>query len=311
MVAGWPDQRSFIFHSAAAVIVGASALSSSTRMRRLSLPSARGALLHRHVMGRSAVSRAPLCSTAVETRCAHCFITFATPQELAHHSAHHCFPDDPAETLRRFPVGAEALDFVSQERIVVLGAASNTSIAHSAVSTRDLANSFICDRPISRLQLLAAGRRDFGTLRMGSSPAYARGLCSGGSPSPSFRTEPLIPIPHAAVGEVAQLIGDGRARYIDCRSESELGGGVVPKSVNIPFPHNGNAEVVQPAEFLLDVECEGFKHDQTVFVGCRTGARSALAAEVLINAGFTDVRNVDGGIVAWVASGLPIQPFAG
>ena len=118
-------------------------------------------------------------------------------------------------------------------------------------------------------------------------------------------------VPKADVNEVARLIADGSARYIDCRSEDEIGAGVIPRSVNIPFPHNGNAELVPPDEFLLDVESEGFERDHPVFVGCRTGARSALACEVLINAGFTDVRNVKGGIVAWVRSGLPIQPFAG
>ena len=34
-----------------------------------------------------------------ETRCAHCFVTFAVPAELAHHSREHCFPDDPAEEV--------------------------------------------------------------------------------------------------------------------------------------------------------------------------------------------------------------------
>lgn len=285
-------------------------------MRRLAsslLPAARRPASNR--LARTAASKTstfPVSSaaTSIETRCAHCFITFATPQELAHHSTHHCFPDDPFETLRRFPVGAEALDTVSRQKVVVLGAASNTSRAHFAVSTRALGCSIIADTPISRLRLIV-DRRRFGTLHTGGgSHAGVRFLCSG-RPSPSFRTEPLIPIPQTAVGEVARLIADGRASYIDCRSEEELGGGVVPRSVNIPFPHNGNAEVVQPADFLLDVESEGFERDQLVFVGCRTGARSALAAEVLINGGFTDVRNVDGGIVAWMASGLPIQPFAG
>ena len=42
---------------------------------------------------------------------------------------------------------------------------------------------------------------------------------------------------------------------------------------------------------------------EPVVVGCRAGARSALAAEVLINAGFTEVKSVEGGIRAWVAAG--------
>mmetsp|Transcript_86236 Transcript_86236/g.258670 ORF Transcript_86236/g.258670 Transcript_86236/m.258670 type:complete len:293 (+) Transcript_86236:1186-2064(+) len=241
----------------------------------------------------------------VETRCPHCFITFATPAELLHHATHHCFPDDVGEMLRRFPVGAEVLDAVTQEQLVVAGAASNKKKAHSSVSARDIRRGIVADTPISRLQL---ARR--GIAALPNTPSAARGFSSGRR-QPSYKTEPLIEIRRADVSEVARLIADGSARYIDCRSESELGAGVISGSVNIPFPHNGNTEVVEPAEFLLDVDSEGFRSDEPVFVGCRSGARSALAAEVLINAGFTDVRSVDGGILAWHARGLPLEPFAG
>jgi len=50
-----------------------------------------------------------------------------------------------------------------------------------------------------------------------------------------------------------------------------------------------------------------FPKDEPVFVFCRTGNRSLAAAEALVAAGFSDVRNVDGGIVAWHAAGLPLE----
>ena len=53
-----------------------------------------------------------LAAHAPETRCAHCFITFATPSELAHHAAHFCFPDRPEEVLARFPPGSTVVDTV-------------------------------------------------------------------------------------------------------------------------------------------------------------------------------------------------------
>ena len=87
------------------------------------------------------------------TRCSHCFITFATPAELTHHSAHHCFPQSSGEVLRRFPVGAMAVDTVSQQRVVIVGAASNPNKAHSSVSARS-AKGITSDTPISRLRLL-------------------------------------------------------------------------------------------------------------------------------------------------------------
>lgn len=44
-----------------------------------------------------------------------------------------------------------------------------------------------------------------------------------------------------------------------------------------------------------------------VIVYCRSGARSALAAVTLQELGFTDVRNLVGGITAWREAGLPTE----
>ncbi len=43
---------------------------------------------------------------------------------------------------------------------------------------------------------------------------------------------------------------------------------------------------------------------------CRSGARSALATEAFRNAGF-DAHNLEGGLQAWAASGLPLDPADG
>ena len=139
--------------------------------------------------------------------------------------------------------------------------------------------------------------------------------CWGGSPQrrglADYRVEPLIPIPSAPVATVAAALADGSAKYLDCRSEQEYAAGVVPGSINLPYPHNGNREPIDAEEFLEDVLAEGFEPDDTIYIGCRKGPRSAMACEVLIDAGFRDVVNVEGGIQEWVARDLPIQPFTG
>lgn len=43
-----------------------------------------------------------------------------------------------------------------------------------------------------------------------------------------------------------------------------------------------------------------------VVVMCRGGKRGAEAREKLANLGLTDVRNLDGGILAWESAGLPV-----
>jgi glyoxylase-like metal-dependent hydrolase (beta-lactamase superfamily II)/rhodanese-related sulfurtransferase len=47
--------------------------------------------------------------------------------------------------------------------------------------------------------------------------------------------------------------------------------------------------------------------DQTVVVVCRSGARSATASAILKEAGFADVLNLDGGMLAWINKGLRVQ----
>jgi rhodanese-related sulfurtransferase len=46
--------------------------------------------------------------------------------------------------------------------------------------------------------------------------------------------------------------------------------------------------------------------DQPVAVICRSGRRSASGADILRNAGFTRVANVEGGTNAWVSADLPV-----
>jgi rhodanese-related sulfurtransferase len=45
--------------------------------------------------------------------------------------------------------------------------------------------------------------------------------------------------------------------------------------------------------------------DQPILVLCKSGARSASITGALLQAGFPDVSNIAGGILAWHAAGLP------
>lgn len=46
---------------------------------------------------------------------------------------------------------------------------------------------------------------------------------------------------------------------------------------------------------------------QPLYLICRSGARSALAAESLQRMGFTQVYSVAGGMQAWLAANLPVK----
>lgn len=66
---------------------------------------------------------------------------------------------------------------------------------------------------------------------------------------------------------------------------------------------------VTSAQFM-DINNANFKTQaanldkaKTVYVYCRSGVRSQKASKTLIDMGFTDVRNVEGGFNAWLQSG--------
>ncbi len=52
-------------------------------------------------------------------------------------------------------------------------------------------------------------------------------------------------------------------------------------------------------------------HSQRVLLYCRSGNRSAKAAQQLTELGYEDVANVEGGILAWQEQGLPVVTAAG
>lgn len=59
---------------------------------------------------------------------------------------------------------------------------------------------------------------------------------------------------------------------------------------------------------VFDAEILARKYDrrQATYVICRSGVRSLRAAKLLADAGFLNVYNVTGGMLAWKANGLPV-----
>ncbi len=91
--------------------------------------------------------------------------------------------------------------------------------------------------------------------------------------------------------EDALALQDGGAVLLDVRESDEWSAGHAPNAVHVP---------------LAEVEGSVTKFEgKTVLTVCRSGGRSAKAAQMLAVGG-VDVRNVAGGMTAWMAGGLPV-----
>ncbi len=90
---------------------------------------------------------------------------------------------------------------------------------------------------------------------------------------------------------------------VDVREADEFGRGHIPGAINVP---RGILEGAADPGYKLRIEPLCSAQERTLIVYCETGGRSALAAAVLQDMGFTKVFNLAGGSVLWAAEGLPL-----
>jgi rhodanese-related sulfurtransferase len=96
---------------------------------------------------------------------------------------------------------------------------------------------------------------------------------------------------------VAELLRGG-AQLIDVREPYEREAGRIPDDT-------AHIELDR-----LTGEADSIDRERPVVFYCRSGSRSGLAAQAFAAAGY-DAHNLDGGLKAWVADGLPIEPAGG
>lgn len=95
--------------------------------------------------------------------------------------------------------------------------------------------------------------------------------------------------------EATLLINREDALVIDVREPPEFFGGHIAGARNIPL--------AKLAERLG--ELEQFKSRPIVLI-CAAGSRSATAYKTLVDAGFSSVNNLAGGVGAWQQANLPL-----
>lgn len=105
-------------------------------------------------------------------------------------------------------------------------------------------------------------------------------------------TEPQLISPQDYQSQFAE--SDQDYVLLDVRTPEEFQAGHISGAVNI--------SVQTLAQRLNEVPT-----DKPVVVYCRSGNRSNTATSILDNAGYTNVYDIDGGTIAWTASGLPLE----
>jgi rhodanese-related sulfurtransferase len=103
-------------------------------------------------------------------------------------------------------------------------------------------------------------------------------------------------ITHVGPAEAAQRLA-GEAVALDVREDDEYLAGRIAGSVHIPL-----GELVARQDEIPE--------DVPIIAVCRSGSRSAYATELLVRAGYR-AENLAGGLQAWVAAGLPLEPAGG
>ncbi|GGI95803.1 sulfurtransferase [Alicyclobacillus cellulosilyticus] len=103
-----------------------------------------------------------------------------------------------------------------------------------------------------------------------------------------YRMLPVRGVPAIHVEELRQLLRNRprSVQFVDVREPGEFRQGHIEGFRNIPLSQ-------------LRHRLDELDRDKPVVVMCQSGMRSAQAARLLVKHGFSDVRHLPGGILAW------------
>ena len=104
----------------------------------------------------------------------------------------------------------------------------------------------------------------------------------------------LEPFSRIDVHEAKRMIDEGGVQVVDSRERHEHDEGHVPDSVSIPHM----STLPRAAELATD---------RPILFICKSGQRSAVAAEFASSLGLAPLYNVEGGHDAWRDAGYPME----
>ena len=87
---------------------------------------------------------------------------------------------------------------------------------------------------------------------------------------------------------------ESQSLVIDVRQANEYAQGHVPGAILMPLDK-------------LESRLSELPTEEPIYVICRSGNRSQQASEILMKKGFKDIRNVQGGTLAWLEAGYAVE----
>lgn len=128
----------------------------------------------------------------------------------------------------------------------------------------------------------------------------ASAAAAGDTAAPNAPAAPAAenPVPRITGADLQQVIhhADDELVILDMRTPEEFAAGHIPEARNIPHD--------QVADKLVELAP---LHGKTVVLYCRSGRRSGIAAKLLRDAGFSDVRLLEGDFPGWEAAKYPVE----
>lgn len=111
-----------------------------------------------------------------------------------------------------------------------------------------------------------------------------------------FVNEAKKQICEVSVSEVKDLFDKGDYVFLDCRTSKEFKMGHVPGAINIP-------------RGLLEFKIGKKIPDKNtnIIMYCKKGGRGCMATCTLCKMGYKNVKNMDGGWLAWEKAGHPVE----
>jgi rhodanese-related sulfurtransferase len=185
--------------------------------------------------------------------------------------------------------------------VIVRTMTDRRAVTDVAVRSRDELELLRFDAPRSAGGV--SGRAAVARLLAGAFVVLALASCGGGDDTDVARPAGVVVddtdaiAPGLVTPAEAAEIAAGDVTVIDVRTPEEFAEGHVNGATLIDFYADDFAEQIA----ALPV-------DEPYLVYCRSGNRSGRAAALMEDLGFGEVYDLDGGVIAYAAEGLPLVP---